>query len=283
VAPPDIRWVLAIGGPRVRQTNSHWHRRNGLTPRAVARGVDVIARALEGHRHLTRQELAAELRRSRIRVEGQALAGVVMEAELEGVICSGPRRGAQFTYALLDERVPPAPARSLDESLQELTRRYFTSHGPATVRDFVWWSGLTVAQAKAGLSLAGETLTSREIDGKTYWLNPALAPRRFRSPLVHLLPIYDEFLIAFKDREWCTPVLTSSAGVPALTPNTFVHQLVIDGRVEGFWTITARKEEVSVSVAPFGRLAPAHHAAVAAAAQRYGRVLQRPVTLTVSR
>lgn len=281
VAPADIRWLLTIGAPRVLQGNEYWRRKNGLTTTAVVRGVKTIARALEGRRHLTRRELADALQRAGIPVSGQALACVVMQAELEGIVCSGPRRGKQFTYALLAERVPAAPVRSLDESLAELTTRYFTSHGPATIRDFVWWSGLTVAQAKAGIALVGAVLECREIDGKACWFAAGSRARRVGSPLVHLLPIYDEFLIAFKDREWSSPTLARRPGAPAMTPNSFVHQLVIDGRVEGSWTSTVGRNGVAIDVSPFGELSSAQCKAVDAAAARYGRFLQQQVTTTM--
>src|SRR5205814_5605181 len=96
-------------------------------------------------------ELATVLRRARIPADGVQLAYLMIRAELDGVICSGPRRGKQFTYALIDERAPHARTLGREEALAELTRRYVSSHGPATLRDYVWWSGLTVRDAKIGL------------------------------------------------------------------------------------------------------------------------------------
>ena len=103
-----------------------------------------------------------------------------MHAELERVIGSGPLRGRQFTYALLDERVPPSAPLDRDASLAELTRRYFTSHGPATIRDFVWWSGLTVREAKTGVELIASELTRKTVGGREY-LQPRALPARAAS------------------------------------------------------------------------------------------------------
>lgn len=280
VTPADIRWILTIGAPRVLQANAYWCRKNGLDARMLARGVKTIARALENRRHLTRQELADALRRARIPVAGQGLAYMVMHAELEGVICSGPRRGKQFTYALIDERAPKAKQMTADEALVELTRRYLTSHGPATVKDFTWWSGLTVAQAKKGIGELGSRLERLEVDGKTYWHAPQHVATAPGGPLVHLLPIYDELLIAFKDREWAASVMAAGAGV-TLTPNTYVHQLVIDGRVEGGWNQTTAADDVVVAVTPYGPLSPRLRKAVRAAADRYSAFLERPVTVSI--
>src|SRR5207249_4722958 len=117
-------------------------------------------------------------------------------AELDAVICSGPRRGKQFTYALLDERVPPARLLAADEALAELTTRYFTSHGPATVRDFAWWSGLTVAGATRGLAMNSSRLVEETVAGRTYWFAPG-QPLPM-SDAAYLLPNYDEYTVAYQ-------------------------------------------------------------------------------------
>src|SRR6185312_5146089 len=150
-------------------------------------------------RSLTRPELGAALRREGMTASGTRLAFLTMRAELDAVICNGPRRGKQFTYALLEDRVPPATPIDRDEALAKLARRYFTSHGPATLKDYVWWSGLMVRDAKAGIDLAGASLVRDEVDGFTYWCSDRRAPKATTSPRAHLLPNYDEYLIAHKD------------------------------------------------------------------------------------
>ena len=159
VTPADIRWMLALTAPRVRAKMAGPNRRLELDRAFVRRSIGVFEKALAGGRSLTRQELSAELQRARLGViTGQRLGHLMMEAELDAVVCSGPRRGRQFTYALLEERAPAAPTRSSEEALHDLTRRYFTTRGPATPHDFTWWSGLTVADAKRGIaSNAGES------------------------------------------------------------------------------------------------------------------------------
>ncbi len=153
VTPADIRWLLELTAPRVQRAMSSYNRRLELDPRTLARGIGVIERALGDRRYLTRTELSDRLQRVGLPMTGQRLAQLVMHAELEGIICSGPRRGKQFTYALIAERVPRTPRLSRDEALATLSRRFFRSHGPATVRDFVWWSGLTTVDAKRGLEM----------------------------------------------------------------------------------------------------------------------------------
>jgi hypothetical protein len=145
VAPADARWMLELTAPRVHAANAYYYRKLELSPRTFERSNAALALALEGGKHLTRVELARALAGAGIRAEGVRLAYLLMRAELDALICNGSRRGKQFTYALFDERVPRAAPLARDEALAELTRRYFTSHGPATVQDFAWWSGLTVA------------------------------------------------------------------------------------------------------------------------------------------
>src|SRR5688500_17522208 len=197
VTPADIRWLLALTGPRVQQRMAPYNRHFELDARTFARGLKVFERALRDHQYLTRIELSERLADAGMPMTGQRLAHLTMEAELEGVVCSGPRRGKKFTYALLAERAPDAPRLSRDEALAALTRRFFKSHGPATVRDFVWWSGLTTADARRGLEI--NTARREEIDGRIYWTigPPPLAATRDHR--VHLLPIYDEYIVAYRD------------------------------------------------------------------------------------
>ena len=148
--------MLALTGPRVHRAMAYDCRQHGLDAKTFSRARPAIRRALKGGTHLTRAELAAVLEKAGVEALSVRLGLLLMHEELDGIICSGPRRGKQFTYALLDERVPPAPALSRDEALTALTVRYFTSHGPATVRDFVWWSGLTVKDARSGIERAGK-------------------------------------------------------------------------------------------------------------------------------
>ncbi len=209
VARADIRWLQMLTGPRVQTLNAYYARKNELDAKTVARSREVIERTLAGGHQRTRTELAAALGKAGIRAEGQRLAYLMMSAELDQVICSGPRRGKQFTYALLEERAPKASLLPRDEALRELTRRYFTSHGPATLRDYVWWSGLTMADARRGVEIAGRALVRETFGELTCWSGastPAFTLRslggggtRKRSS-AHLLPIYDEYLIAYKDR-----------------------------------------------------------------------------------
>lgn len=274
VTPADIRWLLELTAPRVQRIMSSYARRLELDARILTRGIDVIARALRDRQYRTRAELAGRLQRAGLAMTGQRLAHLVMHAELEQVVCSGPRRGRQFTYALIAERAPGAPQVSRDEALATLTRRYFQSHGPATARDFAWWSGLTVADAKRGLDIT--KARHEQAGGLTYWTVGRDRRGATRDDLVHLLPVYDEYLIAYRDRE-AVPHGPPAIGAQLRDSVTFQHALVIRGQVAGTWRIARGREAVHVAIVPLRSIRSLERRALGRAVKRYERFLETPV------
>ena len=272
VAPDDIRWLLDLTAPRIKATMAYYGRQLGLDDTLYARCNEIIARALEGGEHLTRAELGKALAEAGIVVEGQRLAHIVSHAELDALVCGGPRRGKQFTYALLAERAPTAKTLPRDEALAELTRRYFTSHGPATARDFAWWSGLTIADARAGLRLVGADLSHEEIAGQIYWFPASLSPAVESTEAAFLLPTYDEFLVGYQG---FGAALTGGRGNGERT--TFSATIVIGGRVVGNWRRTIVKGAAVIELAPFTPLTASEREAVFAAASRFGAFHGMPV------
>jgi hypothetical protein len=283
VAPADIRWMLALTGPRILAGIRMYCRKNGLDEKVLARSRRVLEKALAGGKFLTRTALGRVLARAGIAGEGQRLAYLMMDAELQQVVCSGPREGKQFTYALLDERAPRARVLEHDEALAELTRRYFASHGPATVADFVWWSGLTVKLAKTGLEILGRAVVSETIDGCTYWSVPSGASVRKTSaaqvPIVHLLPNYDELMNALRDRSLFRD---AASPPPSGAFEGFPHQLAIDGILRGAWRRTVTGRAATIEVRPFRRMSEPEMSALADAVARYGTFVNLPAKLLVA-
>jgi hypothetical protein len=279
VVPADIRWLQAVTAPRVNTASAFYYRQAGLDAKVFARSRRVLERALRDRTFLTRSELAAALRRAGVEASGPRLGLLMMRAELDALICSGPMRGKQFTYALLDERVPPARPRSREEGLAELATRYFASHGPASVRDFVWWSGLTTHDARSGIDAARPALSRTMIDDVTYLLVPSRRAVRLERPTAYLLPNYDELLIAHKDRAVYHEPAASER--PGSANHIFWHSLVIDGWLVGSWKRTPGPKTMQVDVAPFRDLTATERRAVSAAADRYAAFLGVPVRLTV--
>ena len=280
VSPADIGWMLKLSAPRVHAASAYYYRQAGLDAKVFGRSCAMLQRALDGGKFLTRTELAVYLRRAKVPADGLKLAYLMMHAELEGIICSGPRRGKQFTYALLAERVTmKSPDYTRDEALAQLASRYFQSHGPATLRDFTWWSGLTVRDARTGIAAASPALVESTIDGRAHWGTAnALAPSR--TTTAWLLPNYDEYLIAYKDRGAVVEA-SRAANLVARSNGGFSHHLIIDGRLAGGWRRTLNGHIVMVEVAPYKPLTPAQKGAVAAAADHYGEFLNQRAELTV--
>jgi hypothetical protein len=265
--------MLELTSPQVHRRMAAYDGQLGLDAEVMSRATGVIERALGDRGHLTRRELGVELHRAGLPSGTRELAHIAMHAELEGVICSGPRRGKQSTYALLADRAPSAPRLDRDEALAELARRYLRSHGPATVRDFVWWSGLSTAAAKRGLEITGAGRW--EVDGLIYWTlgrKAARVPRRGTG--IHLLPIYDEYLVAYRDHRVVPR--------PAYVLGGFQHALLAGGQVAGTWSTMPGVDGVMVDVRPVRRLTLTERRALVQAANRYRRFLGVPVSLSVT-
>jgi len=278
VTPADIRWMLDLTAPRVRQRMAIYARNTGLDATTVSRSVTIFERAVGDGQHLIRAELGERLTRAGISAKGVRLALLTMFAELEGLICSGPYRAKQLTYALLAERAPNARVLSRDEALAELTLLYFRSHGPATIRDFVWWSGLTTADARRGLDI--NRARQETVDQLTYFSVGRISSGRGRQTVVHMLPIYDEYLVAYRDRV-AVPYAASNVLSKTSRPVTFQHAIVVAGQVAGTWKVLQRPDEATTHVALLKRLSRTERQQLTDAVGAYERFLGRPVSLSV--
>ena len=278
VAPADIRWMLALTGPRVHAVNATINRQFEVDKATIRKSYRVLEKSLRDHKYLKRDEIASALDAAGIQAKGVRLAYIVMSAELDALICSGPRRGRQFTYALLEERAPQARELTREEALAELVKRYFQSHGPATPQDFCVWSGLTLADAKNGIEAVKSEFVSEAINGQVYWFRE-MKPVKLKSPLAHLLPNYDEYFIGFKDRSAISQALRGSE-IDQNDPAFLAHILILDGQVIGGWKRTLKKDKVLVDITLLTRLSQAQKRAVQRAAELFGTFLQLPITLS---
>ena len=242
VAPEDIRWLLQLTAPHVNRRSGSGYRRFELDDKVFKRSNNVLSKALRGGKHLTRAVLRAALNKAAIAADdGVRLAHILLRAELDGVVCSGPREGKQFTYALLDERVPQGKVFTREEALAELTRRYFSSHGPATLQDFIWWSGLSTTDAKRGMELYKPPITRIK--------------NRIEYPC-HLLPAFDEYFVAYKERE----TMPGLNNWDVLGPT-----IIVGGRVAGTWKQTNGRITLNV----MRDLSKSEQRALTCAQQRY--------------
>jgi hypothetical protein len=258
VAAEDVRWMLAHFAPRTVARAASRFRQLELDGRVLAKGAAILVKALEGGRQVTRPRLLARLERAGIATADNRGIHVLWKCAHDGLICFGAREGKQQTFALLDEWVPRGKTLDRDEALAELARRYFTSHAPATLQDFTWWSGLSPADARRAVDAAGPR---------------ASAPRTSHRSHAVLLPPYDEYTVAYRDRSAALdPKHAAAAGGGIFWPT-----IVLDGRIAGTWTRRLTADAVTIALKPFAKLARANARLVAREIARYGRFLGRPV------
>lgn len=277
VTPEDIRWMLALTGPRINAGMASYYRQFDLDDDIFARSHEVLLKTLQGGRQLARPELVTALEAAGIATGDLRFSFIMTRAELDGLVCSGGWQGHRQTYALLAERAPQASLLDREAALAELARRYFISHGPATIKDYTWWSGLTAADAKAGLEMVKSQLHDQVIDGQTYWFADMPAPEA-AAPTVYLLPPYDEYTVAYKDRSaFLDPMHFERAKNGIFSP-----VIVVNGLIVGLWKRTIKKEITVVEAELFAPLGHNTAHTLAAAAERYGQFLGTGVSLVLS-
>jgi hypothetical protein len=263
-AAADVRWLLELVAPRLIARSATVYRQRELDAATISRSLQVFGQTLAGQPPQPRRVLAVALQQAGIRTDEQRLYSLLHRAVLERLICPATRAGAEPTYALLDDWLPPAPPLAAPDAVAELARRYFRSHGPATLADFAWWAGLPLGVARQGLEAAQPGLLAETIAGQTYWLPP---PPAAWPPVLdaYLLPAFDEYLLAYQNREW---VLDAAQAPRVLTVNgIFRPIIVVDGRVAGTWQRPARPGG-PVELTPFGELPPEAAGPLAAALAR---------------
>jgi winged helix DNA-binding protein len=259
VLPDDIRWMLALTTPRVKKILGSYDRRLELDEKLVTRCKKILTKALQGGKHLTRTELADELAKNKIAARTQRLAHILAYAELDAILCSGPRRGKQFTYALLDERVPNARPINRDEALAKLAQKYFISHGPAQIKDFSWWSGLSTKDSNEAVAMIKSKLIQEAVNDKTYWMTANSGTEQLGTN-AFLLSIYDEYTIAYRDRS----DLSHEGYFEKIIRmgNAFTAVVIIDGQIAGTWKRKMNKGKLEVSTNLFRKLNQAERKAL---------------------
>jgi len=278
VTPADIRWLLALTAPRLKAAGASRWRQLGLDEALFKRSSAALLKALRDGQHLTRLELAAALDRAGIAMDvEQRLSHILMRAELDSLICSGGRRGKQFTYALLDERAPAAKSLPRDEALAQLILRYFNSHGPATAQDFAWWSGLTLTDARRGLESIKDQLRHEVVDDQDYWLAASDIHATAAAPTALLLPAFDEYTVAYADRS----AIFDAAHTEQLDMRNaglaLSQTVLIRGKIVGNWKRTVQKNAVLMELNPFRPLTKTEQRAITQAAELFGAFLELPV------
>ena len=278
ILPEDIQWMQSLTAPQVKKLMGHYNRKLELTDELFTKTNSLVTKALQNHNYLTRQELKKILDGVGIKTDVQRLAHIIMWAELDGLICSGPKRGKQLTYALVKERVTKLKTLSREQALATLAERYFTSHGPAQLKDFAWWSGLSLKDAASGLDSLRSKTSKLEQNDKTYWFMPSKANPAPSQHQAFLLSIFDEYTIAYKDR---SDINITTPGINKMLSmgNALTTVIVIDGLTVGTWKRIIKKDKVAISTTLYQPLTNPQKQALKEAVSRYGKFLNLPVTI----
>jgi len=267
VAPADIRWLLMLTAPRVHALNDYYYRKAELDSKTLTRSNDILSKSLQGGKYLTRVELQSALGKAKIKADGQRLAYIMMQAELDGIICSGPRRGNQFTYALLEERVPIMKKIDRKEALGKLMNRFFTSRGPASLNDFAYWSSLTLKEIREGTEMLDKNFTREKINGHEYFFLPLSLPKDKNIQRSFLMPDYDEYGMSYKDRS--AIINKKVLRLEEISNTGYSHAILINGIIDGKWMISKEKKEVIIQTYHTGKINKRKEKAIKNAIARY--------------
>lgn len=274
VTPGDIRWMINLTAPRINALSAYYYRKTELDAALFKKSNDAIAKALIGGKHLTRTELQEVLAKEKIMADGIRLSYIMMRAELDAIICSGPRQGKQFTYALLEERVQPVKPMKREDALLNFASRYFASRGPATIQDFAYWSGLSIKDSISAADGLSKDFIHEKASGKHYIFNPSVVKKMSKAltagkpQSTFLMPDYDEYGMSYKDR---SAIFNPGNDIVKLSRDNpvFNRMIIIDGRIEGTWKRTLKNNKALVETFPFARLSKAKSAALKKAVKRF--------------
>ncbi|TGD59671.1 winged helix DNA-binding domain-containing protein [Flavobacterium humi] len=240
----DIYWLLELSSPQIKSNMRPRLKELELSEAVLSKSNAIIEKALAGHHHLTREEIASLLNDAGIATNDNRLSHILVYAEMEGIVCSGATKGKKQTYALLPERVQQTKKFTKEESLAKLAQTYFSSHGPATLQDFIWWSGLPIKDARAALEMVKSGLMSETIDSDTFYFLQHVPMPKGNTPSLYLLPAFDEFLISYKNRT--ASLLLENHKKTISNNGIFYPIIVLNGKVAGLWKRTIKKESVII-------------------------------------
>lgn len=279
VSGQDVRWMLALTSKYIKASAAIRDRDLGIDSALYTRTNDLIAKALEGGKHLTREEIMQELEKGGVETNSSRAVHFMMNAEQDGIVCNGIMKGKKQTYALLDEKVKPGLVLSREEALANLAGRYFSSHAPATLPDFQWWSGLPMSEARVGLESIKGQLSSFQVEGKIYFMGETPQLATAPESTVIFLPAFDEYTVSYKDR---STVFDPQWHRNAITSNGIFKPIIVrDGLVIGIWKRTVQKNKVVVEVEFFDPADALERGVMEKAVAGFGRFLRLEVIVKV--
>ncbi len=275
VSSDDIYWILDLTAYKIKASLKSRHNGLELTEKVLSKSNSIIEKALSERDYLSREELVTKLKNAKISISENRASHLLFHAELDGIACSGPIKNGKQTYALLEKRVPRTKYFSKEEALANLAKKYFSSRCPATVQDFIWWSGLSVSDAKRAFEMIKDDFISETIGSQTYLLsNSFFSPVREKES-IYLLPAFDEYIISYKDRSASLPFENHKKAVS--NNGIFRPIIVINGQVTGIWKRTITKDKVIVETKLFEQQNKATIKLIEKASLHFGQFLEKKV------
>jgi len=250
----DYAWLIQLLGPSHLAGSRRRLAQMGLDGDTTARALQVIREILASQGLLTRAQIAEELsRQGGIRAEGQARVHLIYQAAMRGILCEGPDQGSESTYILVDDWIRRERPLLPEQALAELALRYLKAYGPAEPRDLAAWSGLSLGQARQGWDQIAGQLTEVAFDGRPLWMLTSQAGWLAEPPdiaaNIRLLPRYDTYLLGYASRDLAVAPEYSqriNRGGGILHP-----ALLVDGRAQGTWSATRRRDSIQIAIEPF--------------------------------
>lgn len=270
VAPEDVRWIMDLTAPHVNKLAGTMYRQCKLDDAVFSLTNDLIGRLLEDGAELTREEIIAEVNKAGVETDNLRATHIMFRAELDQVICNGARRGKKFTYALFDRKVPAASPMGREEALAALARRYFTSHGPATVQDFAWWSGLSLTDSRLAVEAVRAAFETAKTGDREYLFAGVSEVPKIPAKAM-LIPAFDELTIGYADRS--VAMDDEVARNPESGNGIFKPVVAVKGKVVAVWRRTEKKDLVHIEITPLSKMTGAAAKSLETAGDAYARFI----------
>lgn len=280
VASKDLRWMIHLLAPRIIAASAGRHKQLELTETVFLKSIEILEKELAAGKQLTRDKVYSKLENGGISCLGQRGIHIIGHLARLGYICHGSHQGKQPTYVWLDSWIPKTAPIEKDEALAKLALTYFKSHGPATLKDFVWWSGLRVVDAKVAIALISHNLLEQRIADSIFWMVPELPEKMIEKKAIFLLPGFDEYMLGYANRTWVIAEADLSKIIPG-NNGVFMPTIVIDSRVSGVWKRTITTKGIEINLFPFDNVVSKVLDRVKTEAERYGAFMERKVLLKI--
>jgi hypothetical protein len=266
-APEDLRWMLNLLAPRVIKKATSVYTQADLNSKVFSKASNILVKEFEKSPTMTRDEIYRVLEKYRISTSQSRGLHILGWMAQNGIICQASRKGKQPTFALLDYWIPGVKPIDVEESLAKLALQYFKSHGPATIHDFCWWTGLTQTEARKAIGLVEPNLLRLKVDAT--FIYSADAQGGSKSSSIILIPSYDEFSVGYKDRS----ALLDDANIARTGHGIFSSCILLNGKIAGTWKRTKEKNGVKIQTDLFYKLSEKETQNLEKAVDRYKNFL----------